>query len=199
MAQSVLLLCRLTELSTWRREVIKISIASAILRGTVITSTKERCVWDSGSAIAPGMETLMGTLDGSQCPVCLLKKFLKLKLKRDFRLKWLMRFMSYICSYTTESKHRWRAFKLKSKSPKWRRQSKKEKKRIKLWKWVSNSTPTWLGSVLITLIINFRQQSSRFLKTITHKSRISARSIKVWLRHLLKCVTKQKRLLFEII
>ena len=24
---------------------------------------------------------------GCQCPVCLLKKFLKLKLKRDFRLK----------------------------------------------------------------------------------------------------------------
>ena len=86
-ALSVLLLCRLTELSTWRRAVIKISIASAILRGTVITSTKERCAWDSGSAIAPDMETLMGTLDGSQCPVCLLKKFLKLKLKRDFRLK----------------------------------------------------------------------------------------------------------------
>ena len=87
MALSVLLLCRLTELSTWRQAVIKISIASAILRGTVITSTKERCAWDSGSAIAPDMETLMGTLDGSQCPVCLLKKFLKLKLKRDFRLK----------------------------------------------------------------------------------------------------------------
>ena len=95
MARSVLLLCRLTELSTWRQAVIKISIASAILRGTVITSIKERCAWDSGSEIAPDMETLMGTLDGSQCPAYLLKKFLKLKLKRDFRLKWLKRFMSY--------------------------------------------------------------------------------------------------------
>ena len=63
------------------------SFASAILRGTVITSTKERCVWDSGSAIAPGMETLMAEQDGIQCPVYLLKKFLKLKLKSDFRLK----------------------------------------------------------------------------------------------------------------
>ena len=87
MAQSVLLLCRLTELSTWRRAVIKMSFASAILRGTVITSTKERCVWDSGSATALHMETLMAKQDGIQCPVYLLKKFLKLKLKSDFRLK----------------------------------------------------------------------------------------------------------------
>ena len=87
MALSVLLLCPLTELSTCRQAVIKISIASAILRGTVITSIKERYAWDSGSATALHLETLMGTLDGSQCPVCLLKKFLKLKLKRDFRLK----------------------------------------------------------------------------------------------------------------
>ena len=87
MALSVLLLCRLTELSTWRRAVIKISTASAILRGTVITSTKERFAWDFGSEIAPHMETLMATQDRIQCPVYLLKKFLKLKLKSDFRLK----------------------------------------------------------------------------------------------------------------
>ena len=77
----------MTELSTCRQAVIKISIASAILRGTVITSTKGRCAWDSGSEIAPGMETLMGTQDGGPCPVCLLRKFPKLKLKRSFRLK----------------------------------------------------------------------------------------------------------------
>ena len=87
MALSVLLLCRLTELSTWRQAVIKISIASAILRGTVITSTKERCGWDSGSGTAPHMEMLMATQDTSQCPVFLLKRFLKLKFKSDFRLK----------------------------------------------------------------------------------------------------------------
>ena len=87
MALNVLLLCRLTELSSWRQAVIKISIVSAILRGTVITSTKERCAWDSGSATAPHLEMLMATQDTTQCPVCLLKRFLKLKLKRDFRLK----------------------------------------------------------------------------------------------------------------
>ena len=87
MALSVLLLCRLTELSTCRQAVIKISIASAILRGTVITFIKERCAWDSGSATAPHMETLMAIQDGIQCPVYLLKKFLKLKLKSEFRLK----------------------------------------------------------------------------------------------------------------
>ena len=95
MALSVLLLCPLTEWSTCRQAVIKISIEYAILRGTVITFIKERCAWDSGSAIAPDMETLMGTLDGSQCPGYLLRKFLKLKLKRDVRWKWLMRFMSF--------------------------------------------------------------------------------------------------------
>ena len=34
------------------------------------------------------METLVGTQAGIQCPVCLLKKFLKLKFKSDCRLKW---------------------------------------------------------------------------------------------------------------
>ena len=87
MALNVLLLCPLTALSTCRQAVIKISFASAILRGTVITSTEERCAWDSGSATAPHMETLMVTQDGIQCPVYLLKKSLKLKLKSDFRLK----------------------------------------------------------------------------------------------------------------
>ena len=106
MALSVLLLCRLTELSTWRRAVIKISIASAILRGTAITSIKERYAWDSGSATALHMETLMATQDGIQYPVYLLKKFLKLKLKSDFRLKWLMRSWVIMSSYTTKSKNR---------------------------------------------------------------------------------------------
>ena len=87
MALSVLLLCPLTELCSCRQAVIKISIASALLRGTVITSIKETCAWDSGSATALHMETLMATQDLIQCPVYLLKKFLKLKLKKDFRLK----------------------------------------------------------------------------------------------------------------
>ena len=80
--------CPLTELSTWLTAVAKISIASAILRDTVTTSSEERCAWDSGSAIAPHMETLrMGTQDTSQCPGSLSKKFLKLKFKGNFRSK----------------------------------------------------------------------------------------------------------------
>ena len=88
MALSVLVPCPLTELSTWLTAVAKISIASAILRDTVTTSSEERCAWDSGSAIAPHMETLrMGTQDTSQCPGSLSKKFLKLKFKGNFRSK----------------------------------------------------------------------------------------------------------------
>ena len=47
----------------------------------IITPTKERFAWDFG---LDHLETLMGTQDGIQCPVYLLRKFLKLKLKRDF-------------------------------------------------------------------------------------------------------------------
>ena len=87
MALNVLDLCPLTDWSISRKAGIKISFSSAILRGTVITSPKERCLWDSGSAIAPDMDTLMATQDGIQYPVYLLKKSLNLKIKRDFRLK----------------------------------------------------------------------------------------------------------------
>ena len=87
MALSVLVPCPLTELSSCLTAVAKFSIASAILRDTVTTSTKERCAWDSGSAIAPRMETLMGTQDGIQYPGSLSKKFLKLKFKGNFRSK----------------------------------------------------------------------------------------------------------------
>ena len=95
MALNVLDLCPLTEWSICGQAEIKISFASAILRGTVITFPKERCAWDSGSAIAPDMDTLMATQDGIQYPVYLLKKSLNLKIKMDFRLNWLMRFKSY--------------------------------------------------------------------------------------------------------
>ena len=87
MALSVLVRCPLTELSTCLTAVEKISIASAILRDTVTTSTEERFAWDSGSAIAPHMETLMGTQGTAQCPGSLSKKFLKLKFKGNFRSK----------------------------------------------------------------------------------------------------------------
>ena len=82
MGPSVLDHCPLTELSTCRQAAIKISIASVILRGTVITFIKERCAWDSGSEIAVHTRGLMGTQDLFQYPGSLLKKFLKLKLKK---------------------------------------------------------------------------------------------------------------------
>ena len=47
-------------------------IASATLKATVITSTKERCAWDSGLVNAKGtMETMTPSLDGSLCPASL--------------------------------------------------------------------------------------------------------------------------------
>ena len=87
MGLSVLDHCPLTELSSCRQAAIKISIASVILRGTVITFIKEKCAWDSGSAIVPHLETLTGTQDTTQCPGSLSKKFLKLKFKGNFRSK----------------------------------------------------------------------------------------------------------------
>ena len=48
---------------------LKTLIASATLKATVITFTKERCEWDSGLVNAKGtMETMTPTLDGSLCP-----------------------------------------------------------------------------------------------------------------------------------
>ena len=61
MALSVLDLCPLTEWLTCKQALVKISIVSAILRDIVTTLTKGKCVWNSGSAIAPHLETLMGT------------------------------------------------------------------------------------------------------------------------------------------
>ena len=47
---------------------LKTLIASATLRATVITSTKERCAWDSGLVNAMGiMETMTPSLDGILC------------------------------------------------------------------------------------------------------------------------------------
>ena len=72
---------QLTVLCTWGKVVVKISLAFAILRGTVTTSTKAMCAWDSESAIVLVMEMLMPTQAGIQCPGSLLKKFLNLKLR----------------------------------------------------------------------------------------------------------------------
>ncbi len=80
-ALSVQLPCQLTVLCTWGQEVVKIFSASAKLRGTVTTSTRGRCAWDSGSVIVPDLEALTPTQAGIQCPGSLLKKFLNLRLR----------------------------------------------------------------------------------------------------------------------
>ena len=73
---------QLTVLCTCIKEVVKIPIASAILRGTATTSTKARCAWDSGSLIVLAtVEVMTPTQAGIQCPGSLLKKFLNLRLR----------------------------------------------------------------------------------------------------------------------
>ena len=66
--QNVPLPYPLMVLCTWSAN-LKTLIASATLKATVITSTKERCEWDSGLVNAKGMETMTPTLDGILCPV----------------------------------------------------------------------------------------------------------------------------------
>ena len=79
---NVQLPCQLTVLCTWVNHRIKIFIASTILRGTVTTSTKARCAWDSWSVIVPDtVEVMTPTQDINQCPGSLLKKFLNLRLR----------------------------------------------------------------------------------------------------------------------
>ena len=64
------------------KEVVKIPIASAILRGTATTSTKARCAWVSGSVIVlDTVEVMTPTQAGIQCPGSLLKKFQNLRLR----------------------------------------------------------------------------------------------------------------------
>ena len=72
---------QLTVLCIYIKEVVKIPIASAILRGTATTSTKARCAWDSGLVIVLAMEMLTPTQAGIQCPGSLLKKFQNLRLR----------------------------------------------------------------------------------------------------------------------
>ena len=64
------------------KEVVKIRVESAILRGTATTSTKPRCEWDSGSPIVlDKVEGMTPTQAGIQCPGSLLRKLLNLRLR----------------------------------------------------------------------------------------------------------------------
>ena len=78
-AQSVQLLYPLTVWCTCGKVILKIFTAFAILRGTVTTSTKERCAWDSGLVIVPVKDLVTPTQAGNLCPGSSLKKFLRLR------------------------------------------------------------------------------------------------------------------------
>ena len=79
---NVQLPCQLMVLCTWGNQRVRIFTASTILRVTATRSTKARCAWDSGSLIVPdSVEVMTPTLDTTQCPGSLLKKFLNLRLR----------------------------------------------------------------------------------------------------------------------
>ena len=66
--QNVPLPYPLMVLCTWSAN-LKTLIASATLKATVITFTKERCAWDSGLVNAKGtMETMTPSQDTVLCP-----------------------------------------------------------------------------------------------------------------------------------
>ena len=77
--QNVQLPCPLTVLCTCGKATLKVFTESAILRGTVTTSTKERCAWDSGLVIVEVHHLVTPTRAGSLSPGSSLKKFLRLR------------------------------------------------------------------------------------------------------------------------
>ena len=78
-AQNAQLLYPSTVLCTCGKATLKIFTASAILRGTVTTFTKERCAWDSGLVIVRVKNLETPTRAGSLCQGSSLKKFLRLR------------------------------------------------------------------------------------------------------------------------
>ena len=78
-AQNVQLPYPLTVWCTCGKATLKIFTAFAILRGTVTTSTKERCAWDSGLVIVRVKNLATPTQAGNLCPGSSLKKFLRLR------------------------------------------------------------------------------------------------------------------------
>ena len=86
MAPSAAFLAPLTVRSTCQPARTTIFIVTAILKVTVITSTRERCEWDSGLESVPlAKRMLMRTQAGGQCPGSSLKRFQKLSSKHVTR------------------------------------------------------------------------------------------------------------------
>ena len=84
-AQNVQLPYPLTVWCTCGKATLKIFTAFAILRGTVTTSTKERCAWDFGLVIVRVTHLVTPTRAGSLFLGSSLKKFLRLRPK--YRVK----------------------------------------------------------------------------------------------------------------
>ena len=86
MAPSAALLAPLTVRSTCKMARTIIFTVTAILKVTVITSTKERCEWDFGLEVATvAARMLTRTRAGRQCPAFSLKRFQRLSNKHVTR------------------------------------------------------------------------------------------------------------------
>ena len=74
-ARNVQLLCPLTVFCICGKATLKMFTASAILRGTVTTFTRERCEWHSGLETATlATRTLTLIQAGPKCPGSLLRR-----------------------------------------------------------------------------------------------------------------------------
>ena len=86
MAPSAALLVPLTVRSTCKLARATVFTVTAILKVTVITSTRERCEWDSGLEVATlATRMLTRTRVGRQCPGFSLKRCQKLSNKHVTR------------------------------------------------------------------------------------------------------------------
>ena len=81
MVPSAALLAQLLVRSTCKPAKATIFTVIAILKVTVITSTRERCEWDSGLEVALASRMLMPTRVGLRCPGFSLKRCQKLSNK----------------------------------------------------------------------------------------------------------------------
>ena len=86
MAPSAALLAQLMARSTCKPARPNIFSVTAILKVTVITSTRERCEWDSGLESVPMATRVLTRIQaGIQCPGSSLKRCQKLSSKHAAR------------------------------------------------------------------------------------------------------------------
>ena len=88
MAPSAALLVKLTVHFIWHQGLAKTFIVIATLKVTAITSTREKCEWDSGlEAATMATNLLMRIQAGLQCPGSSLKKCQVLNSKHEQFMK----------------------------------------------------------------------------------------------------------------